>query len=372
MFNATIDRLKRNRDSQGLRNLLDKDSVRVRRSAAAALAELGDLQGLSMALSDIDEEVRYIAIQGLKELRGPGVVEAITGWLVSDIPDDVWLSAYEGLKRVDCGPELDVADSWQDCGMTLLKEGKTWRGSQCLWQAVENCGEWNTRIGVVATVFFDHQLYDEAVKACELLLEREPDNVRALGLKGCALTELGKHDAAATTLKQALSIDNDNIDVRKALLATYMGSGDMSSAYALAENTMAVHPGDLRTVVSLIECCIQNGELEKAKSLVAKGYTIQDAGGEERSWLLQEEAMLHAMTGSEDLAVEALQNAIRAYPHEQQHYRLLDALLMIRNFAGGLRGEPQMNRAKLLGLAEKRSRTYMNWAHFKSEWGEFL
>lgn len=364
LFSAAIDRLVRNEDLQGLRNLLDKNSARICRSATAALADLGDIERLSMALSDTDEEVRYEAVQGFKELSGTEVVRAIAAWVISDVNDDVWLSAYEALRRVSADPGHDIADCWQDCGTALLKQGRAWRGSQCLWQAIEKCGGWNTRIGAVATVFFNNQLYEESVKACDLYLENEPDGVRALGLKGCALAELGKHEEGIASLKRALSVESDNILVRKALLAAYMGSGGYSQARALAEETRKLHPDDLKVVVNLIECRIHSGDLKEARSLIEEGRAIQGANAEDRGWLLHEEALLHVMTGSDDLAIDVLQDAIRACPQEQQHYRVLDALLMIRNFGGGVTGDPQMRRAKLLGLAEKRSRAYMNWAHF--------
>lgn len=99
LFGPNIDKLKENRDINGLIKILESKKPDVRKEAAEALSRVGSaeaLPGLIVALRDPDARVRFYAVVGLAKIKQPAAEDV----LKSAVSDSDWEVRKEALTAL--------------------------------------------------------------------------------------------------------------------------------------------------------------------------------------------------------------------------------------------------------------------------------
>jgi HEAT repeat protein len=122
LFGPNVEKLKENRDVNGLIKLLESKKPDVRRDAADALVRIGGaeiLPGLIQALRDADSRVRFYAVVGLAKIKQPAAEEA----LKMAVSDSDWEVRKEALSAlIKSGPTLAVLKQAIEFNSAELRE----------------------------------------------------------------------------------------------------------------------------------------------------------------------------------------------------------------------------------------------------------
>jgi tetratricopeptide (TPR) repeat protein len=123
----------------------------------------------------------------------------------------------------------------------------------------------------LARCFLAQELYHPAVNQIDRWLEKEPNNVQALYMKGYCMVQLGSSETAVHLLQEALERDPERDDVEQ-VLAFALGDIDRyNEAVVLHERVLQKHPSDGLTGLALLGLarCRQNqGQLDNARELL--------------------------------------------------------------------------------------------------------
>ena len=90
----------------------------------------------------------------------------------------------------------------------------------------ENIQEWHA----IAAALISNGRYEESIKYYDMILEINPNNVKALASKGIALSHLQKYDEALFILDEALALEPDN-KLIKAKKANFLSGAASVSAH---------------------------------------------------------------------------------------------------------------------------------------------
>jgi len=102
MGNSNIEKLKVERDVEGLVNALQQEDVDVWSKASAALIEIGEpaVERLILALRDANPRVRSIAAVDLGSIKDPRAVEPLINAIMTDPERDVRWHGVDSLGKI--------------------------------------------------------------------------------------------------------------------------------------------------------------------------------------------------------------------------------------------------------------------------------
>lgn len=140
-----------------------------------------------------------------------------------------WTGAEEEFKRaIKLTPKY--ATAYHKYGWLLIRNGKIEEAIAMIAQAQEivpNSFIIATRVG---TFFYFNKQYNEAIKRCQKVLEKEPGYLQALLYLGMSYEQIGLDEKAITTLNRAVKISGNDIEMLAALGHAYATGGRIGEA----------------------------------------------------------------------------------------------------------------------------------------------
>eukprot|EP01025_Chloroclados_australasicus_P009359 TRINITY_DN13594_c0_g1_i5.p2 TRINITY_DN13594_c0_g1~~TRINITY_DN13594_c0_g1_i5.p2 ORF type:complete len:317 (-),score=60.49 TRINITY_DN13594_c0_g1_i5:1279-2229(-) len=109
------------------------------------------------------------------------------------------------------------AEDYKDKGNDYFKKGQYSMAIIQYTKALEQDGNLIAALNNRAMANLKMAEYEEAMEDCNLVLQKEPQNVKALFRRGCAKQALGDKDAARQDFQTVLSIQNNNEEAKKKL-----------------------------------------------------------------------------------------------------------------------------------------------------------
>jgi len=379
-FGPNINKMKEKGDVEGLIKELGNKDVKVRIDAVKALAELKYTRGLIAALKNDHNEVRIEAILALESIDEPEASDALIDVLYTEEVEAVWLKAFEAvIKTLQAAVTKSssvmekAAAMLESIGVELLKSGRDKFALKCFEKAAQISPEKET-FGSIGVVLTDYGQHEEALNYFEKCIAMDPNDARGWGGKGIALFRLGRIEEAMNCCKKALEIDPTLKGARDTLGAIYYSKGDLDAMVSLARETLRYAPGDIKAHIMLSEALALSGKLLEAEQVTKEALALLNQmeflNAEDLSQVHQQLGIIYVMRGYPQKALEEFKEAVRSNSRDQWGYKLLDALSILNMMEKIMEGTPLERRARLLGLAEKRARTYSSLAEWEAEWRE--
>jgi tetratricopeptide (TPR) repeat protein len=162
----------------------------------------------------------------------------------------------------------------------------------------------------LARCFITQGLYHPAVNQIDRWLEKDPNNIQAMYLKGYCLAQLGSSETAVQLLKDALQRDPERDDVEQ-VLAFALGEIDRyNEAVVLHERYLQKHPGDALALLGLARCRQNQGQVDKARELLDQAVAADPTNAE----VLAERGKVAMLLEQPEEAETWLRRAIKADP----------------------------------------------------------
>ena len=372
LFGPHIKQMKEKGDKDGLvRNLKNADT-RVRVKVVRALGELKYIEGLLEASKNENVEVRAAAIEALKNLEDPEAVVPLFEILENDTDETIQQEAFEALTSLGVKEGREIAKMWASVGNATLKKENPQIALKCFDEATRIEPGDKELIGSIAAALSDYGIYQDALKYAEKCTQIDPKDARGWGLKGICLFHLDNEEEAFSCCKRALEIDPKLGEARGILSAIYYNRGDYEVLAAHERETLTLDPENIKARVMLSDVLALSNKLADAQAEVQEALEMvlaaDYANAEDLAMIYQQLGILSVMRGHEG-ALEYFEKSIRANQRDQWIYKVADAYIMLNMFGGLMEGTPQERRAKLLGYAQNRKRTYGSYLQWKQENG---
>lgn len=398
LFGPSIRKMKEKGDIHGLRRELKNKNPELRLESVRALSELGDVEGVGEALGSDDPkvcveavralsvlkrteklldalknrnaEVRITAIDALKDVKSRELAQPLFEILLDDADETVQRRAFEALTSFGIEDDGEIVETWTSTGMNLLKKEKPQIALKCFRQAVSVEPSNIESIGSIGAALSDHGSHQDALTYAEMLVQMNPQDARGWGLKGICLFNLGKEEEALGCCQQALEINPKLKGARDIVGAIHYNKGDYQVLALHAQETLEFTPGDIKARLMLSEALalserLADAEVEAQKALEA-AYAADYADTEGLAMIYQQLGILSVMRGH-DGALEYFEKSIKANQRDQWMYKVADAYLILDIVGSLMEGTPQERRARLLGLAQERGRSYVSYLHWRQE-----
>jgi tetratricopeptide (TPR) repeat protein len=172
--------------------------------------------------------------------------------------------------------------------------------------------------------FFEHRTAP-ALKCAELWLEREPDNVQALYLKGLCLGDLGIYQPAVESLQRAWDLSPERDDIREQLALALSLAQQYPAAAAHFEALRQKDPKNRQILVGLARCRFAQGEAAEAQRLL-DAVLAEDAHS---AAALQARGQMALELGRPEEAEPWLREALRVEPHD--HLTTYQLIICLRH-----------------------------------------
>lgn len=374
LFGPNIGELKQRGDIEGLIKELKNRDPKVRIEVTKALSELKHTEGLIEASKNDNPGVRSEAVLALENIDETDATVAIVDVLTTDENETVWQRAFEAVSRVSIiseGVRKNMGEIWASyIAIELLKNKRYQNALMCFEKAIEINPNKET-IGTIGITLIDHERYDDALKYFERCIEIDPNDARGWGGKGIALSNLNQEEEAINCCKKALEIDPKLKGARDTLSGCYYKRGDLEALISLERQILQFAPEDIKARYMLSEAFALSNRLIEAESEAQKAlellYKKEYAEPEELGRILQQLGIINAMRGHGEKAMEEFKKAVQVNQSDQWGYKLLDAYLILNTLGRAMEGTPLERRVRLLGIAEKRAKTYSSFAHWETE-----
>lgn len=365
LFGPNIKKMKEKGDIEGLIKELKNKDPKVRIEVVKALGELKHTKGLIEALKNDDPQVRVEAVLALDE--EPEAIESVVDILTTDKVEAVWRKAFEVLNKFG----IEDEEVWIHIAMELLKNKRYQNALMCFEKAIEINPDKEV-FGSISVALIDHERYEDALKYFEMVIEIDPNDARGWGGKGIALANLNRDEEAINCCRKALEIDPKLKGARDTLCSIYYKNGDYEAMASIAQETLQFAPEDIKVHIMLSEALALSSKLVEAEAKKAFEFLYEKdyLKPEELSMVHQQLGIIYAMRGHREKAIEHFKEAVRANQRDQWNYKLLDAYLLLDMMGAAMEGTPLERRARLLGYAEKRPRTYSSLAEWEAQWRE--
>ncbi|HHT9152026.1 MAG TPA: tetratricopeptide repeat protein [Candidatus Hypogeohydataceae bacterium YC40] len=108
------------------------------------------------------------------------------------------------------------------------------------------------------------KLLQQAIDSCDEILSKQPQNLKALVLKGKMYIELGDPESAITCFNNALAINKNYAEAHLGLIDLYVAKRDYIKAEAMSLEALKQNPGDFAIGLNLALIYIQQGREEAA------------------------------------------------------------------------------------------------------------
>ncbi len=190
----------------------------------------------------------------------------------------------------------------------------------------------------------------EALQILDAWLERQPDNLHALKLRGDVWRQAEALSKAAECYERLLELDPDHREARHWLALCLLDGARPAEALPHWERLRAESPDDRETQTQLARCLVQVGRKEEARLLLEKVLATDP----DRVAALQTLGHLHLQEGRLSEAESSLRHALRLAPRD---YKINGLLLQVLRQQGRSKdAEAQSERVQLL---EAR------WKHYR-------
>ena len=354
---------------EGLSEATRNDDPKVGTEATRALAQLKQMEELFAALKNKHPEVRFTAIEALRNLNDPKSVEPLFEILATDANETVQQRAFEALSSFGVKEDGEIAELWTSTAVKLLQKRNFEIALKCFEEALAIDPGNKEMIGSIGAALSDHGRHQDALKYAERCTQMDSQDARGWGLKGICLVNLGKEQEALSCCQKALEIDPKLKGARDTLGAIYYNKGDYEALAGHAEETLRFNPEDIKARLMLSEALalsnrLADAEAEARKALEA-AYQADSADVEGLSMIYQQLGILCVMRGHEE-ALEYFEKSIKANQRDEWMYKVADAYLMLNAIGSLMEGTPQERRARLLGLAAKRGRSYGSYLQWRT------
>lgn len=127
-------------------------------------------------------------------------------------------------------------------------------------------GDTNDLDAIVARARDDHRsgANDAAAAGYDAVLERDPDHVQALHLKGILQAQVGSFQEGLALVERAAALDPADVRVQANLAKLRLDSGDVEGALAGYEAARALAPDDPDIIFNLAGALMSAGRIEEA------------------------------------------------------------------------------------------------------------
>jgi Flp pilus assembly protein TadD len=112
--------------------------------------------------------------------------------------------------------------------------------------------------------------YSGAIKLLSQLMLVAADDPRVVGEYGKVLVQQGRANEALDFLRRAVQIQTDDWTLYSALGVAYDQKGDYANAQMAYQRALQLHPGESAVLNNYAMSCLQAGDLEHAKTLIAQ------------------------------------------------------------------------------------------------------
>jgi predicted Zn-dependent protease len=159
----------------------------------------------------------------------------------------------------------------------------------------------------------------EALYVVDVWLEQQPDNVRALVLRGDTLRQLDARARAVECYRRALEIEPGRDDVRRSLAGCLLETGVCREARQLWEDLRRKDPDDVEARVQLARCLRGLAEEAEARRLLEEVV----AGHPDHALALRTLGEMAQEEGRPEEAERRLREAVRVAPFDVKASRAL-------------------------------------------------
>ncbi|MGH9395344.1 MAG: tetratricopeptide repeat protein [Terriglobia bacterium] len=170
-------------------------------------------------------------------------------------------------------------------------------------------------LSYLGKLLMDQEQYKQALT----ILEKVPENQRSpstLAMLGQAYSQTGSLDKAIKNYKEALSIDPENIDVRRQYADALMRNGKLDLARSQFQQVLKVNPQDGLTHLRLAQLNQAEGHFDVAAKEIAQARAVLPDDPDVNF----QDALLQHATGNDDKAIALLQGLLKTTQSVDGHY----------------------------------------------------
>ncbi len=160
---------------------------------------------------------------------------------------------------------------------------------------------------------------DLSLQALDKLLARHADHIPALFLRAGIYDDLGKTKEAVQDYERAVELEPEGFDARLRLADLFSIQGRVRDATYHYEWLRQVRPADVRVVVGLSHCLVEQQERDRAKLLLDELLALQP----DDVPALVERARIDLRAGKPGEAVPLLRHASRLAPYDRDAFWVL-------------------------------------------------
>ena len=154
----------------------------------------------------------------------------------------------------------------------------------------------------------------DALACLEPWLEREPDNVRALILRGNAFWQSRSLLKASRDYERVAELDPGQEEVRWRLARCYLDNGQYKEALGHLEFVLGRRPGDPEVLTRIARCRTVLGQSKQAREILDKVLATDP----DNASALRTRGQMERMEGNIPEAVRWLRRAAAAAPHDYE------------------------------------------------------
>jgi tetratricopeptide (TPR) repeat protein len=225
------------------------------------------------------------------------------------------LDAYSRL----CSQNPSDAQAWHMQAAMSGMLGQYQRTADCCEKAIALAPGASAIYTNYAKALTELARYADALAALEKAKELNPADPGTLILLGNLYLLMEDHSKAETSFRQLLSSSPDNAEVASNLSHLLMASGNANESAAICEQALSRNPENSQLLLTLIECYLTFGKINKCRKTVSKAVThIDNLAGNIVAIIRK----MHTEK-SYALVIPATQMLIELFPEEYRFYLML-------------------------------------------------
>ncbi len=226
---------------------------------------------------------------GLLHLEGGDVAKAIKSFeqAIALRPDyaQAWYHKGDALGKKDASQAVDalqkavkynarLTEAWERLGEIYAAQGEISSATQAYEQALQIEEHQNAQLALAA-LYEEQGRVADAVKIYDAVLVKYPSFVLAWQKLGELHARHGDADKAEQAFMQALTQDEGNIEVKRALALLKFEKGHLEEAVDLFTQAIEALPSDVGLRADYAEALMKSGRVNEAKSEIEKGLLLQ-------------------------------------------------------------------------------------------------
>lgn len=169
-------------------------------------------------------------------------------------------------RLVGEGSDPEIAARVYNLGVAKLRAGDRQAAVERFEQAIEMNPQLGAAYNGIATVYLEDERYDDALGMADRLLEVDPGNAEALGIRYEVYRRLGDEEKMAAALEELQSTDPERIVqayYKQGVLL--FDNGQVEEAAEAFERVLAANPEHARAHYQLGRCYLSLNQLERAE-----------------------------------------------------------------------------------------------------------